>query len=118
MRFTLSTAVWLFLLGLTALMGGALYWVREGALARVEVYAAAARETAVNQVAQRVDGYLGQGDRALLELGKQFGAGRCDGAFGAESCLIETLIANKDFSEVTFITEKNGSWQISVFRSP
>jgi len=118
MRFTLSLAVWLFLFALTMLMGGALWWARVRSLARVEELASIARKTAVDQVAARVDGYLGQGDQALLELGRQFAAGRCDAAFGAESCLIETLIANRDFSEVTYITEADGSWQISVFRSP
>ncbi|MBL8949745.1 MAG: adenylate/guanylate cyclase domain-containing protein [Myxococcaceae bacterium] len=117
MRFTLGTAVWLFLIGLTALMGGAFWYGSTRATARVAELAAASRATAVDQVAARVDGYLGQGDRALLDLGTQFGEGRCSGVAAAESCLVATLVANRDFSEVTYITEQDGSWQLSVFRA-
>ncbi len=117
MRLTLGTAVWLFLVGLTALMGGTFWYLKTRATDRVAELASAARATAIDQVAERVDGYLAQGDRALLELGAQFGAGHCSGVSGAESCLVATLVANPDFSEVTFITEQDGAWQLSAFRA-
>jgi adenylate cyclase len=118
MRFTLRLAVWLFLIALVTAMGLALWQVATRATRRVSQIAQKARTAAEDAVVARVDAYLKQGDDALLRLEKEFAKGRCQSVSGAESCLLAALVGAPDVSEVTFITEADGVWQLSVFRAP
>ncbi len=118
MRFTLGTAVWLALATLTLVLGVAFWIMSERAEARVAELAATARATAVDTVVKRVSEYLAQGDEALHGLEREFAAGRCATVQTAESCLLAALAGSPDLTEVTFVTEEGGSWQLTVYRAP
>src|SRR5205807_481217 len=97
-------------------MGVVFVEVSRRATARVEESSARAHQAALDGVVSRINRYLANGDQVLVRLEKEFTAGSCPGVTGAESCMMTALLSEADISEVTFITEHDGIWQLSVFR--